>query len=416
MERLKKHIIFAFLLLMSLAAHAEQTADDVTIEDMVEDSLATVAEGGEAVSVSEVVAKELAAVGVEEMTDSVAQQPVVRSDNYWKEQLFKGKLNLYDESIKYPKFLQKCVELYRWGDRTFNSYDSDYVVGTGYKCKLFVKNEEWLDSYAMRFPQKSNLGMMSNVSSNIGGYVQYMAVSVGYSREINALFGTKVSGQNKFEFQFTCSLFSAEVYYTKNTGSTNIHHLCNYNGGKWFTQEFNGLSSESVGADIYYFFNNKKYSQGAAYNFSKYQKKSAGSWIAGLTLSHQNIGLDFSELSDDMKLYLPGVREQYRFKYNDYCFLLGYGYNWVFKKNWLFNVSFLPSVGFKHCLGANVDGRGDLFSLNLKGKLGLVYNHKRFFYGLGMRADGHWYRSRDYGFFNSIESLTLTAGFRFDIF
>ena len=138
--------------------------------------------------------------------------------------------------------------------------------------------------------------------------------------------------------------------------------------------------------------------------------------IGGLTISHQNVGLDFESLSDELKSQLPEDKTVYRFKYNDYCFLLGYGYNWVFKPNWVFNVSMLPSVGFKHCFADNIDGYGNIFSLNIKGKLGLVYNHKRFFYGLGFRFDGHWYRSKNYGFFNSIEIMTLTAGFRFDIF
>ena len=292
MEHFKRYILLLILLVISSTTHFTQLAvgastDDVLASDSVKNIVEDVcqssllpSENVEAELPRELVDGESLCTLPEEESDSLSVADMPRNDNYWKEQLMKGKLDLYDESIKYPSFLQMCVNLYRWGDRTFNSYDPEYVVGTGYKCKLFVKNEEWLDSYALRFPHKVNMGMMSNVSSNIGAYVQYMAVSVGYTREINALFGAKVSGQNKLEFQFTCSLFSAEVYYNKNTGSTNIHHFGKYNGGKWFTQEFNGLSSESLGADIYYFFNNKKYSQGAAYNFSKYQKKSAGSLIA----------------------------------------------------------------------------------------------------------------------------------------
>ena len=34
---------------------------------------------------------------------------------------------------RFPKF---CVDVYRWGDRTFNSYDSTDVVGTGKKFNI----------------------------------------------------------------------------------------------------------------------------------------------------------------------------------------------------------------------------------------------------------------------------------------
>ena len=56
-------------------------------------------------------------------TDSLIMLRKLRANDYWKQQLMKGKLDLNDESIRYPSFLQMCVNLYRWGDRTFNSYD-----------------------------------------------------------------------------------------------------------------------------------------------------------------------------------------------------------------------------------------------------------------------------------------------------
>ncbi|MGN0228395.1 MAG: DUF4421 domain-containing protein [Muribaculaceae bacterium] len=405
MEYVERQILMLILLVITVVTPANVAAEAESVSDLSEMPCSTTDEMLRCDDSTRV-----------QNTDSLIMLRKLHANDYWKQQLMKGKLDLYDESITYPSFLQMCVNLYRWGDRTFNSYDPDYVTGTGYKCKAIVKNEEWLESYAMRFPQKVNLGMMTNISSNLGAYVSYMAVSLGYSQEMNVLFGNKRTGQKKFELQFTCSRFAAEFYYNENRGGTNIHHFGDYNDGKWFTDEFPGLSQESYGVDVYYFFNNRKYSQGAAYNFSKYQKRSAGSLIGGLTISHQNIGLDFASLSDELKALLPEDKTIYRFKYDDYCFLLGYGYNWVFKPNWLFNVSMLPSVGFKHCFADNIDGYGNIFSLNIKGKLGLVYNHKRFFYGLGLRFDGHWYRSKHYGFFNSIEILTLTAGFRFDIF
>lgn len=349
-------------------------------------------------------------------TDSVIEMRKKQSRDYWKEQLMKGKLNIYDESIQYPSFLQFCVDVYRWGDRVFNSYDPDYVVGTGYKFKTFIKNEEWLESYMMRFPDKTSVAMATNISVNMGAYVSYMAVSLGYSQELNSFLGNANKGQTKLAFQFNCSRFAAEFYYYKNSGGTNIHRLGQYKDGHWFSEQFPGLSMESYGVDVYYFFNNKKYSHGAAYSYSKIQKRSAGSMIAGVTISHQNVGIDFNSLSDILKTQLPEDRMTYRFKYNDYCFLLGYGYNWVFHNNWLFNVSVLPSIGFKHCFADNIDGGGNIFSVNFKGKLGLVRNTKRFFYGMGFHVDGHWYRSENYWLTNTIWSLTLTAGFRFNLF
>jgi hypothetical protein len=51
--------------------------------------------------------------------------------------------------------------------------------------------------------------------------------------------------------------------------------------------------------------------------------------------------------------------------------MLGYGYNWVFKKNWLFNVTVIPCIGFNHSLSSTEDEayRKDKFSMNVKIKV-----------------------------------------------
>lgn len=337
-----------------------------------------------------------------------------KNEKYWLRAAMHMKLDMKDNEVNYPKFIKFCVDTYNWADTTFNSYDSAYVVGTGRRWKVFLKSDNWLDSYAMRINGDTPVRMMSDVSSSFGGYLAYMAVSVGYMFEVGHLLFGKPITHSKFEFSFTCALLSASIYYNKNTGGINLHRLGDYNDGRWFSYEFPGLTFNSYGLDAYYFFNNNRYSHGAAYSFSKIQKRSAGSLIAGITVSLQDVDMDFSCLPDDMKAYLPEPDNmKYRFCYYDYCLLAGYGYNWVFAKNWLFNISAMPSFGFKHCLDTSVEGNTDLFSLNIKGMFALVYNHRDFFVGLQGKMDGHWYSSSKYSFFNSIENVSLTAGFRF---
>lgn len=337
-----------------------------------------------------------------------------QDEHYWYRAMMRGRLNMKDEDVNYPKFVQFCVNAYNWADKTFNSYDSAYVVGTGKRWKLFFKSDNWLDSYAMNIQGETPVRMMSDICCNIGGYISYMAVSLGYMFDVGNIFFGQPLTHNKFDFQFTCALLSANVYYNKNTGGTNLRRLGNYNDGDWFKYDFPDLQLESYGIDVYYFFNNKRYSHGAAYSFSKIQRRSAGSLIAGITISSQDVDVDFSNLPDDMRSFLPEPDNMdYRFRYYDYCLLAGYGYNWVMSKHWLFNISAMPSFGFKHCLENSEEGITDLFSLNIKGMFALVYNHRDLFVGLQGKIDGHWYSSRSYSFFNSIENASLTVGVRF---
>lgn len=344
----------------------------------------------------------------------VVNKMLKNDKSYWYRAMMRGRLSMKDEDVNYPKFVKFCVDVYNWADKTFNSYDSAYVVGTGKRWKLYFKSDNWLDSYAMKIHRETPIWMLSDICCNIGGYISYMAVSLGYSFDVGNLFFGQPLTHNKFDFQFTCALLSASVYYNKNTGGTNILRFGDYDEGSRIRYEFPDLRLESYGIDVYYFFNNKRYSHGAAYSFSKIQKRSAGSLIAGITISSQDVDMDFASLPDDMKAFLPDAsRTAYRFRYYDYCLLAGYGYNWVISKHWLFNISALPSFGFKHCLGSSVEGTTDLFSLNIKGMFGVVYSNRDLFVGLHGKMDGHWYASRQYHFFNSIENLSLTAGVRF---
>lgn len=336
-------------------------------------------------------------------------------EDYWKWAAFNGKLDLKDKRIKFPKFLRWCVDLYNWGDYTFNTYDTAYVVGTGKRWKLIAKNDNWLDSYSLKLPKSISVGMASDITYNMGASLSYMAVSLGFMANMDNIFAGNPIRHKKWEFQFSCALVAFDACYSRNTGSTNITRLGDYKNYNLFDVDykFSGLVSESYGVDMYYFFNNRKYSQGAAYSYSKYQKKSAGSVISGLAVSHQNVRVDFNNLPDDIKDELPSDKRNYHVKYNDFCFMIGYGYNWVFRKNWVWNITVVPCFGLNHSLNDTKDNQKDMVSFNIKAKMALVYNYKRFFYSLNGKFDGHFYNGNDYKFFNSTENLALVAGFRF---
>ncbi len=338
-------------------------------------------------------------------------------NDFWKIATLSGRLDLKDESVKYPKFIKWCVDLYNWGDRTFNSYDTAYVVGTGKRWKLIVKNDNWVDFYDLKLPKSIRVGMASDIAPNLSASISYMALSFSYMMNMDYLFGGEPATHRKFDLNFSCSLIAFDAYYSKNTGNTNITKLGkSYHNYNIFNSEykFSGLTLESAGIDLYYFGNNRKYSQGAAYSYSKYQKRSAGSFIGGVTISRQNVKFDFNALPVAIIDMLPSDKRNYHVYYRDFCFMLGYGYNWVFKKNWLLNVTAIPCLGFNRSINdTENEKRKDMFSYNIKAKFSLVYNHNRFFYSVNGKFDGHYYNTHKYRFFNSYTNLAFVAGFRF---
>lgn len=348
--------------------------------------------------------------------DDIPTKPLTysRDQRWWWTLLKEHKLVMSDTTVVWPKFLKFCVNIYNWGDRFFNTYDPEYVRSTGKRWKVRLVSDNWLDTYAMHLPQGITSTMSSNVYANIGAYIQYMAVSVGSSYDVGKLFRKEEPSHRKYEFGFICALFNAELYYHENRGGVNIRKFGDINDGKLIKEYFPGVSMYTLGFDAYYFFNHKRYSQGAAYNFAKYQMKSQGSFMAGISITNQKLNFDFSQLPDNLKDHLPEADiTKYYFHYNSVAVLGGYGYNWVLAPKLLFNVTVMPSIGFSHYYEDSLEGNKYLLSLNIQGRLSLTYNLGNYYFGLFGKMNGHYYKQGSMSLFSSIENFSAYVGLRF---
>lgn len=351
-------------------------------------------------------------------TDSDAERntpydkKTAESHNWWQ-LLKKGKLNIADTTVVYPRFLRFCVNVYNWADRVFNSYDPDYVVGTGRRWKARVTSDNWVDSYYLDIDKKMPMRMMSDMYSNAGAYIQYMAVSLGYSVDINNVFGNEKSHHKKTELNFNCARFNIEAHYWENTGGTYIRTFGKYDDGHLIKRAFPGARQKTFGVNGYYFFNNRKFAMGAAYNFSKFQKRSAGSAIIGFNYNNLDISMNMNQLTDDLKPYLTIDPQTYRFHYNTYCLMGGYSFNWVWNPHFLFNISAFPGIGYTQCYEDSTEKGNGLFAITLKGQGSLTYNLGDFFVCAIAKLDGNWYNSHKLSLFSSVENAQLSVGFRF---
>lgn len=333
----------------------------------------------------------------------------------WYKQLYENGFRIHDPAINYPRFMRFCLKVYDWGDRTFNSYNPDYVVGTGKNWKAIINSYNWMESYMLIFSMHSSdrLHIRSEIFNDLGLHLSFMALSIGYTAKVNNWAGNH-SKRSNFNFNFTTSRFSANIDLLSTDGATRITHFGDYNDGHSFTYHFNDIEHKSVSGEFYYFLNHLKYSQAAAYCYSKYQLKSSGSAIVGFAFNNQHIRMDFSYLPDEMKQHLPSLDNNYNFRYTDYAILGGYGYNWVLKpRRWLINLTTLPSVGFRHSYEGSSEGRKNMLAANFRARLAFVYNHKALFASLNGRLDANLFFNNRYTFFNATESISIVVGTRF---
>ena len=335
-----------------------------------------------------------------------------RNEGYWWRAMKHGKVDFNDSTMGYPKFVKFCYKTYVWGDKTFNSYDSAYVTSTGKNWKLILKSDNWVDSYIGHPVKDVNQIMNSRLVSSLGVSLSFMAVSVGYSVNVsNLIHGGKLS--NKVDFSFTCARFAADAYYWENNNEINVTYKIKNSGEGLHKLRQSGVSRKAMGLTAYYFFNNRRYAQAAAYCFSKYQKRSSGSWLAGFSLQHFDVSFDIDQFSDELRAFFLTQAELPRILYNDYCLLFGYGHNWVLGRKWLLNVTATPYVGYRYNHFHSGDNMPSALSLNMRARLGAVYNHKQFFMGLQSFADHHRYRTKNSRLVNSMIDFTALVGIRF---
>ena len=276
-----------------------------------------------------------------------------------------------DSIAEWGKFPRFCVNVYRWGDRFFNSYDSTYVQGSGKRWNIKFKGDSWLDGYNFRFVTDGyRMQMVSRPSTTVGFSLTYTVHRMGMPDDVK------------------------KVHF-----------------------DFNGINTQVWQLSLYYFFNHKHYSQGAAFYYSKIQQKSSGTMFAGLTFSGQQYSFDFSPLLAEEQPHLPeDWGNTYNVRTRNYGLRVGYAYNWVFHRGWTLGLSAAPVVGLRKGY-INIPGEdGKSFYLSGSGRISLVYNHKkRWFYGLVAKANSDLIYDKEHSLLASNYSFELSAGFRFDL-
>ena len=348
--------------------------------------------------------------------DSVwAHLDTIALKDRWKHQVFRHGWSINDTAIVYPRAVDFGVRTYRWLNHALNFYDTAYVVNpgktSGKKWKIMLKNNNWIDFYSGHLSNwRTPVQLNSDVTSLFGFQICGMGLSFTYMINVRDLLAGNFIRNRRLQFSFTTSRIFVEAYYRKNDESTvHIDRLGDWIGSRIFA----GLKREGYGLDAYYIFNHTHYSQAAAYCFSKYQRRSSGSLLSGIYMSHQDVVMDMSKLDPDLQAYLPDKVTDYRFRYRDFGVLIGYGYSWVFHHGWLYNITVAPSIGYRHSFPNSIDGKRSLLSTNLTGKIALVRTAGNFFYAFNFNHEGHWYHSQLHSFFNSYNNFDLTAGFRF---
>ena len=316
---------------------------------------------------------------------------------------------------KFPRFV---VDTYRWGCDFFNGYDTTYVKGTGHPFNVKLKTESWTDIYNMQFENRTQMNMVSDLSTSAGLYLTYYAVSVGYDINIGKYFNGSDNVSKRFNFQFSCMLFSADLYFVSNDIGTRIKSIKPLDGELIRPNiPFDGVNNKEWGLNLQYYINHKRYSAAAAFNMSRVQIKSGGSFFAGFSFNRNQYNFDFSELPPDLMEYLPPNMPNNHYRVDNYNYLLrlGYGYNWVFHPKFTLGISEAPMIGVTRSYINEPSSWKTTVGAQSITQLSLVFNSGRWFAGLVGTAQVGLSRDSERLLVSSYLTLMTSVGWRFSL-
>ena len=220
-------------------------------------------------------------------------------------------------------------------------YDTNYVVRPKEKWLIRLMGNQTGNYIHAKGTVKdlySKYDLHTKTNNTISLEVNYCDIAASFS--INP---AKIGGNyNDYEFNFEYhgQKISFDINYLRATSLSgdikfrDVDHL-----------DEEGLRMNVFNASAYYVFNNRRFSYPAALYQNYYQRRSAGSWLTGLSFQAGSI-----KTTDELKARSPQAPDVH-LTFANVALGGGYGYNFVFGKRsqWLLHLSALPSfVVYKH--------------------------------------------------------------------
>lgn len=258
--------------------------------------------------------------------------------------------------------------------RYYNSkIDTNYVVRP--KTKWTLKARYNLSGNRIESEgREMGSHFKSEINSNFKSTFSVGATYRGFSLNL-ALNPAKLAGKYR---DYEINLNS----YGKSFGWDFIYQNAkNFNG--WYNQDgkpridlpADKLTVITFNMNLYYAFNNKKFSYPAAFSQSYIQKRSAGSFLLAASGMHQRANYKWEET---IKLLMTNIGIG-----------AGYAYNFVPGKGWLLHISALPTfIVYSHTSVKLNDVKVPLHynfpEVIITGRGAVVHQIKNIFYGLSM--------------------------------
>ena len=225
----------------------------------------------------------------------------------------------------------------------------------------------------------------------------------------------------RIDLSLYSSKLGVDIFYRRTGNNYKIHKIKGFSEDipSNYSEDFSGIKVDIKGLNLYYIFNNRKFSYPAAFSQSTNQRRNAGTFIAGFSISKHHLDFDYTELPDFLQQTMnPGMKVK-DIKYTNANISFGYAYNWVFARNCLACLSLTPAIAYK---ASDVDAETHegkawygKFNLDFLLRAGVVYNNGKYFVGTSFVGKNYNYHRNNFSVNNGFGTLQIYAGFNFNL-
>ena len=331
--------------------------------------------------------------------------------------------SIQEDSVTTPKpsAFKRAIKKFM----NFSDFDTLYISPNRYNYALMATHFSNFEYYSVtsEFPQPQKLSFSPNPHNKIGLYFGWRWIFLGWSVDIDDIY-RKTNRKNKgteFDLSLYSSKLGVDIFYRRTGNNYKIHKIRGFYDEipSDYSEDFSGLKVDIKGLNLYYIFNNRKFSYPAAFSQSTNQRRNAGTFIAGFSISKHNLDFDYQQLPAYIQERMnPGMKVN-KIKYTNANISFGYAYNWEFARNCLACLSLTPAIAYK---ASDVDAETQegkawysKFNLDFLLRAGVVYNNGKYFVGTSFVGKNYNYHRNNFSLDNGFGTLQVYVGFNFHL-
>jgi len=305
------------------------------------------------------------------------------------------------------------------------NYDSTYYdkLGNLLTTKVFLSSK--LSEFSINdnvIDKSLNYNSKATSSLGIGLGYKWIGFSVGFNVNNSSNINKEDAQWFNFQTQFYLRRLTITIYSNIYKG----YYLDNYShmiegseSGASYKRD--DIHNSTFGVSSYYIFNSSRYSNRATFNQNEWQKKTAGSFLAGGSILYNRVSADSSLIPSQILYpeFLNGI-DYNKSGYFGVSVAVGYALSYVIEKNWFFDANFLVglTMGNSTIYPENSNKIASVKAgLYLSNRFGIGYNSRLFYAAINytnIQANVSLPISK-MGYKNKMGVFQLVVAYRFNI-